>query len=446
MTREGDQVAQHQLALLRATVQHAVETTPYYSERRHEYPQIRSLDEYSDLPIVRRQDIQDQPERFQSSSTSAEFVRNTSGTTYGAMGRDPLTTWGTWDESHLWQDLIPRPPSGKPQPLAVRFLSIEHGIDPIAHATPGVLGVPLERPAHFNHLTKLLKSEHSLSRCTPRVEILVGTLSRIQCATLLAMQEETPPKHALRSIWCHSQRLTPRWKRALESFWGCEVNEIYGLSEIPGLVGTRCSECSLFHLSPLAYMEYVDIETGRPVSSGPARLVATAYYPLAQASPMIRYDTEDLVEICAESCPASSAPSLEYLGRADSTCTLRVGADTRPVLAPCRLHDVLDEEPSVSRHQSVRGQIFGLPELGFLRYEVDWFEQAVPPGTSRLLLRIELQWHPRTFPRAASELRNRVAERVLEEEPLLRELVARGSVELVLDLLGPGELGVVQEV
>ena len=117
----------------------------------------------------------------------------------------------------------------------------------------------------------------------------------------------------------------------LRRVWNARVIELYGATETM-LLATSCKSGTL-HLDPvLAYGEVIDPVTGTPVGPGSdGRLVATPF-GLA-GSPLVRFDTGDLVRRAANPC-ACGQWGVTVLGRAADMLEL---CDRR--LSPYELSD-----------------------------------------------------------------------------------------------------------
>ncbi len=400
------------LPLLAATVEHAVENTAYYAEAYKDYGgRISTLDQFTDLPILSREIVCERGDHMLSRQQTPDFLRNTSGSTFSSLGRKPMVTFHTRDEARFAEALEARRIRNRDhvQPLMLRLLSVDHGVD-VTDCVPGVFAVPMANRSHFQHITELLDRSFSFSGFSSRVEGVVGTLSRLKILTVLCLQEEIRVDNFnVRFLGCHSQFLTDRWRRLVRSVWNAELTELYGISEIPGLIGPRCEACAHYHLSPKAFVETVDTVTYKPVESGLARVVATGLYPLLQAQPLIRYDTEDFVEVFPP-CPVTGQQGVEYVGRADDVATMRPADRSILLLAPAHVHPVLDEDPAVGVAPSPLGAPFGLSdEVGSPHYLL---RHRVQDEITHIELHVALRWDPRLYPEEAHALGKRLRARL----------------------------------
>lgn len=139
--------------------------------------------------------------------------------------------------------------------------------------------------------------------------------------------------------------------KEIEEKLGCQVYDIYGLSEIMGPgVACECSNHSGMHVCEDKFlMEIVDPKTLEPVPDGEwGELVITTL--TKQCSPLIRYRTRDITRIIAEpcSCGRTSRRIDRIRGRSDDMLILR-GVNVFPL----QFAQVISEFPEVSSYYQV---------------------------------------------------------------------------------------------
>lgn len=127
-------------------------------------------------------------------------------------------------------------------------------------------------------------------------------------------------KIPIRIIRVGSELLTESMRRKIKEAWGEDVSvtQDYGMTETlgPGL-GMECKFENGMHLNANYYFELVDPLTKKPTQKNVGELVVTTIYN--ECFPIIRYATNDLVEISKETCPCgcSSPRIIRFLGRTD---------------------------------------------------------------------------------------------------------------------------------
>jgi phenylacetate-CoA ligase len=105
----------------------------------------------------------------------------------------------------------------------------------------------------------------------------------------------------------------PETRRRIESLWGAEVYDYYGLSDIFGSCAGMCTEKHGLHWAEdHIHVEVLDPQTQEPVSEGErGELVLTTLRK--RARPLVRFRTGDIVSITTEPC-ACGRTSLRMLG------------------------------------------------------------------------------------------------------------------------------------
>lgn len=105
----------------------------------------------------------------------------------------------------------------------------------------------------------------------------------------------------------------PETRERIESLWGAQVYDYYGLSDIFGSCAGMCEEKNGLHWAEdHILVEVLDPETGEPVpEGGRGELVLTTLKKSAR--PMIRFKTGDIVSFTSEPCGCGRT-SIRLLG------------------------------------------------------------------------------------------------------------------------------------
>jgi phenylacetate-CoA ligase len=125
---------------------------------------------------------------------------------------------------------------------------------------------------------------------------------------------------AVDTLFLGGAPLPPAVQARLRRTWGARVIELYGSTETM-LLGTSCPVGTL-HLEPaLVHPELLALAADRPAPPGEdARLVVTTL--AIEGSPLVRFDTGDVVRPLAP-CPCGDPrPAVAVLGRAGDAVTL----------------------------------------------------------------------------------------------------------------------------
>jgi hypothetical protein len=427
------------LELLRETIRYAMSETSFYA---HHFlgctTELRGLDDFRRLPLLDKSTVRSRWAEFVRRGAVPEYLRLTGGTTFDpALAPQPLFRLSSDLERStllaLREAVWDNPDCLKP--LELRLTTAEHGLD-FPGAIKGVFSVPLERPAHFAAIIALLEHEHSFAGYSNRIQILSGSLTALQPLALLCQERGIDATaFGVRSILSIGWTLSPRWAELLRLTWGASTGELYGVSEVPGCYALRCQTCKYYHPSPLCITEVLSLDNDEQVSLGPGHLVVSALHPLARTFPMIRYKTEDVVEVVDARCPESSAIAFEFLGRRLKVVTIDREGSSRVLLAPRHLCLALDELPDVAFEHHFRSTNLGLrSHFGWRKYQLLAAGDRARPS---LELQVELCWPPEQFLSAAKELQHTIRERLFQQSPALAEAVQSGRSELMISLFPP---------
>ncbi|MBI3751777.1 MAG: hypothetical protein HY263_09020 [Chloroflexi bacterium] len=427
---------ERQLLLLNATLSHAVQHTPFYAERFGALTQpLTDVVQLAQLPLLSREELESHSLALLARDRVPVTVAMTSGTTRPR----PLVTFRSAGEGTVRNMLFASLAAGdQPRPLFLHLVNAGHGFD-VDAAIPGAFQVPLERWFHYQAVLDLLEGSYSFPGFASRVGGLAGALRLLKALTVLCIENDVDPgRFEIALVSSSSDHLTSRWRGILSSYWGAAIDDVYGLSEVPGLYARRCLACNHFRFSPLAVVERLELGSDAPASGPIGRLVATSLFPLAAMQPVIRYDTGDVIEVALEACPWHEEPGFELLGRA-SQLVVRPASTSGPsrvLLSSILLNEVLDSIPdiAVSEYGFTRG--LGLKaSIGLQKWKL---QQSVRDGVPDVELGLELRWSPREHPGPAEALRSEVRARVLAARPALGRAVDEGGYRLTVQLHEPG--------
>lgn len=423
------------LEVVRATLRHAIENTYY----KHAFAgidiDIESLDDLRRFPLLSRHTLAECDTDLLTAGVVPEYVGITSGTTFRDDGRQPLLHYQTESEHNTWVRLYSSMIEGArgERPLMLRLIDADRGVE-IAGAFPGCFSVPLQNLYHFELILAILGRKWSFAGFSERVLSLSGPLDLLQLVTLLCLERDIDPSQfKIGVISSSGWQITSRWRGLLSRSWCAEIQELYGLSEAPGMFATRCAHCSHYHFSPLALIEVLRLDSDVPVTSGVGRVVVTCLLPLAQAQPIIRYDTQDVINIVG-SC--GNQMSFEYLGRCSKLVLIDDANGSTPILSSLVVTDVLDLIPDVAVQENAKAKLFGLQTgFGWPRYSLS--DQTGQSGR-HLDLTVGLRWSPSLYPEAARKFREALLRRVFDASPALEAAVERADVSFDVQLAGPG--------
>jgi len=275
------------------------------------FADITDRNALSRLPILTKQDVQENARQLISQQLPDGHQIHTSTTTSGTTG-EPLQIlysracshfftllkqrqlrWFRYDPTGLYGSLrpandLPRDKNGELQAKD----KIHQG-----NAWPVVGGI--FETGKFIGLDDANEAEIKLQWLEQhQPDYLLGQSAQIEHIALLA--RDSSVQLNLKGIEAISQQLTPDMQGVIESSMGAPVHQNYGLNEV-GIVAARCPEGGQYHVhSEHCMIEIVD-EQGQPCEPGQqGRLLVTVFGNLAM--PLIRYDTDDLAIASTEPC------------------------------------------------------------------------------------------------------------------------------------------------
>ena len=281
-----------QLALL---LRHARDTVPYYRERLAGLDLSRPLtaEVFAQLPLLRREDVQEQGVALYSSAVPAQHGAIDEGETSGSTGRPirfrlsalNLAFWHAFTlREHLWQC---RDFSGKLAAIRGRVPpgnSLGWGASTDSAFRTGA-------SATFNTEHPVAEQARWLMAENP--DYLISVASNVQELARHCGRLGLRPSR-LREVRTYGEALHPDARAEIRAAWGVPVTDMYTCREI-GYMALQCPRHEHYHvMAEGVYLEILDAE-GHPCAPGqPGRVVLTPLHHFAM--PLIRYDIGDYAE------------------------------------------------------------------------------------------------------------------------------------------------------
>lgn len=151
--------------------------------------------------------------------------------------------------------------------------------------------------------------------------VLISTPSHIMRIYEVALENGIDVKKIpIRIIRVGSELMTERMRQKIKKCFGEDVSvtQDYGMTEFlgPGL-GMECRYGCGMHINDDYYFELVDPKTKKKINSNVGELVISSIYN--EAFPLVRYATNDLVEVSYERCKCGRMEPriIKFLGRVD---------------------------------------------------------------------------------------------------------------------------------
>jgi len=290
---------------LRRTVRWVASRSPFYrakfAEMGIEANRVRGVCDVASLPLTTSDDIME-PDRFLCAAPD-EIARiyTTSGTS-----REPKRIYRTARDferlvnvaafllrSRRWEERL------------VCMIAHAQGLFGLAEPAEvvvqraGGLALPIGQPMPQEALRQLSRFRPNWLMTSPSY-----------MAAMTTQAEREGLRMLLKSIVLDGEILTPEQARRFAEYWGADVVNGYGLTEV-GVVGFGRHGCTALHLNWLnVHAEIVDPDSGRPADEG--ELVVTSLNQ--EGMPLLRYRTGDRVRKAGCRCGIAS-PAIHVFGR-----------------------------------------------------------------------------------------------------------------------------------
>lgn len=315
----AEQLVDKQLDLLRGQITNAMRNVPFYRDLYREYgvnpERVLGPADVASLPMISKEDIRNNRERFRSEKRLRKDSRSTSGSTGVPLSfeKDRAST--------AWMD-------------AVMYTSYAwHGI-PLGAAQARFWGVPLKPGARFEAAVKdLLMNRIRLSAFTADAASFESFGERLQrfrpvyfygypslmhefARYILAERPKWVENLGLKAVIGTGELVVESHCREIEEAFGALFVNEYGCTEA-GVIAFECEEGNLHVASDHLLVEVVD-DSGRPVIDQEGEIVLSELH--ADTFPFIRYRIGDRGALSSAPCSCGkNLPVLKIMsGRKDS--------------------------------------------------------------------------------------------------------------------------------
>lgn len=342
-----EQLAADQDSRVQSMVTWCAARVPYYrdlfAELGLDAMDLRTAADLTALPILEKETVRAQPERFVPDGNAPRLIPQTTGGTTGT----PLGYWATLDAvrfNYATYETRCRQWAG------VRFgdrMASFHG-QPIVPAATQDPPFWRRNPAfnqlycsvyHLNHAT-LPAYIDELASFDP--EVVVGYTSAVHRIATHLIDTDQVGRIRPRSVLVSSETLRPAARAEIETAFGCRVTNAYSLGELVAFV-TECPEGDLHVSSEYGVLELVDVD-----GLGSTEIVATGL--INRGMPLLRYRTGDLA-VAAEPGTAHCDRGLpilqDLIGRIDDVVRTPEGA----VVGPAPMSLAFQRVPNLRRAQ-----------------------------------------------------------------------------------------------
>lgn len=356
----------YQLERLNWVIDYTKSHSRFYREPLANTPKtITSFEEFSTFPFTTAEDLRADPNRFVCVPQD-EVQRIVTLPTSGTTGESKRVFFSTAD-----------------QELTIDFFKVgmstlarpgDHVLILLPSLRPGTVGdllkVGLERLGCTATIYGPVDDEEKVLRLIRELDanLLVG--APVHLHRLVRWDEAflILPKEQIRSLLTSTDALANTIRANLQTFWGCEVFDHWGMTETGLGGGVECEAHHGFHLrSADLFVEIVDPLTGQVLPEGElGEVVVTTL--TRSAMPLIRYRTGDLSRLIPDECACgSSIPRLDRItNRVGAGIQLASGLLTQSMLdeALFQINEVLDfsasyQKPIFSLAFRMMGDEFG---------------------------------------------------------------------------------------
>ena len=108
--------------------------------------------------------------------------------------------------------------------------------------------------------------------------------------------------HLPKYIFTTGSTLSEDYRGTIENAFGCKIIDSYSCEGNANV--SQSPQCNYYHVSEDFGITEVLDKDNNPVTNGIGRVVSTDLWNFAH--PFLRYDTQDLVEVCEEPCPCGN--------------------------------------------------------------------------------------------------------------------------------------------
>lgn len=305
-----DQLHSYQWQLLRNLLNHAYNNTDFYRQRFDSlgaHPNdIKSLDDYRKLPYVTKDDVRNSLTAMQA--RNCEQFQPVEIRTGGSTGA-PLYMFKSRNAEHMRVAVSWRTLKFGGVDFDTRKILINHSDSP-AHRQWHVdfcRQFLLFYTAQTNDRT--MSTLLQLSRKF-KAESMIASMGFVRVLGEFAAREEIRLRH-LKTIFVIGEAVSQQDRMIVDQRFGCRLFDAYGMRE-NAVSASECEHGNMHINSEFTLMEFENSGTAAPAGQS-AAIIGTNLHNFAV--PLIRYNTEDLGQLCEDKCPCGrSLPVMRIEG------------------------------------------------------------------------------------------------------------------------------------
>ncbi|MDR0778313.1 MAG: AMP-binding protein [Methanomassiliicoccaceae archaeon] len=343
---------EYQLFRFREQIRYVKKNTPYYEEKLKDLipENIRTLDDLNEVPFTLPSDLAEAPFSFMAVSRT-KLAREF--TTTGTTGKRKVIGYTTGDLIAK-VDII----SSALRSVGMSGDDVLHIMFPAVDAwDPSIMLAGACRVAGYGSSTCSspdIKEQMEIMKKNGSTHI-IGLPSFIYRVTALMGNEIDLKKLGIRKIISTSEPLSESMREKLQNAWGCNVLDVWGMTEFGLACAIECDKRKGLHTDEANLLfEVIDPDTGKRVPDGKmGELVVTAL--TAEATPLIRYRTRDIAAMISPPCSCGSKFNRKLVkpcGRMDLQFKVGMGYKIFPLLfdeAVFENKDVIDYQVNITK-------------------------------------------------------------------------------------------------
>lgn len=286
-----------QFAQLGHLLRHAQATVPFYRERLAGLVPDQPLDAavFSRIPLLRRQDIQENFDALCSKATPVDHGQTYSGESSGSTGR-PIRYLKTELNDVFWHAFTVRDHLWQRRDFTGKLAAIR-GPGRIESGSGTGWGVSTDAAFHTGTVT-MCTTEQSMARqaewlMQENPDYLISIASNVQELARYCGRQRLRPSR-LREVRTYGEALHPELRAVVRTVWDVPVTDMYSCRE-GGYLALQCPQHEHYHVQAEGvYLELLN-EQGRACEAGElGRVVITPLHSFAM--PLIRYEVGDYAE------------------------------------------------------------------------------------------------------------------------------------------------------
>ena len=331
-----DELRTHQLSQLNRVIEYASREIPFYKDRLRGIDSVANLDDWLQLPLLTRRDIQHAGQAMYSSALpDGHGAIRTSMT--GGSTNQPVVTLATGLTDFFWHALTIRDHLWHKRDLRQSFAAIRYTGKNDALLPMGAMdsnwgaatrGVCETGPAHLLNIRSTIEEQATwLARINPGYILSYPSVLR-------AIAEKCAPEVRrltnLKELRTFGEILEPQCRAICEQAFGVKVVDMYSSEEV-GYIALQCPDHLHYHVQAENLLVEVVRDDGNPCAPGEiGRVVVSTLHNFAM--PLVRYDIGDYAEV-GEPCPCGRGlPVLKrILGRQRNLLVMPSGERVWPL-------------------------------------------------------------------------------------------------------------------